>query len=283
MTEWIPGPLPAHLDRRGTPAADVGQELIAVIADAIANHPRSLQKRIGPSEIGHPCPRRIGYQLLGAPHLNPDQSPAWKPFVGTAMHEKLEDVFDKFNVRWMVENQTGGEERYLIENKVSSGLVLNGEDIDGHTDLYDRATATVIDWKLVGPAPLKDYRRKGPGQQYRVQGHTYGRGWRLKGLPVDNVMIVFLPRNGELKDAYVWSEPYDEQVALDGFTRVKGIEAMTSNLGVKALELLPTANAYCYRCDYYRAGSIDLVQGCPGDPEAQQYGGQPALTFAGGA
>lgn len=281
VTEWIPTPLPAGLDRRGGNPDATGKELLDIIAAAIAHQPRTLQKRIGPSEIGHPCARRIGYKLLGAPDLNPNQGIAWKPFVGTAMHHELEDVFDKFNQAYML--ASGGHERFLVESKVSAGLTLNGEDIDGHTDLYDRATATVIDWKLVGPAPLKGYKQKGPGSQYQVQGHTYGRGWRLKGVPVDHVMIVFLPRNGELKDAYVWHEPFNEQIALDGFTRVRGIEAMTSQLGAKSLELLPTANAYCYRCPYYRAGSMDLVQGCPGDPEAEQYGGQPALSFAGGS
>lgn len=282
VAEWIPTPLPPAFDRRGqTTPQQLGDELLAIITNAIANQPRTLQKRIGPSEIGHPCARRIGYKLLGAPDLNPNQGVAWKPFIGTAMHHELEHVFDKFNQAYML--TTGGQERFMVESKVCAGEI-NGEDIEGHTDLYDRATATVIDWKVVGPAPLKKYRKEGPGSQYRTQGHAYGRGWRRKGLPVDQVMIVFLPRNDELHKTYIWSEPYDEQVAVDGFTRAEGIAAMTKHIGTGCLDLLPTANAYCYRCPYYRAGSMDLTKGCPGDPEAEQYGaGQPALTFAGGS
>lgn len=275
-------PLPAHLDRRGTNPDVIGQELLDAIKHAIANQPRTLQRRIGPSEIGHPCSRRIGYKLLGAPDLNPNQGVAWKPFIGTAMHHELETVFDQFNLAYDAANGHLGHERFLIESKVTCGSI-NGEEIDGHTDVYDRATATVIDWKLVGPDPLRKYRRNGPGSQYRTQGHAYGRGWRLKGLPVDHVMIVFLPRNDELHKTYIWHEPYDERVAIAGFDRAQGIATMTAQMGVQALLLLPTADAYCYRCPFYKSGSIDLVQGCPGDPAAQEFGGQPALTFAGDA
>ena len=279
MTEWIPGPLPPGFDRRGMTGDELGQELLGIIEAAIANQPRTLQKRIGPSEIGHPCARRLGYKLLGAPDLNPNQGVAWKPFIGTAMHAELERVFDQFNLAYTL--ASGGQERFMVEAKVCAGEI-NGDTIEGHCDLYDRATATVIDWKLVGPEPLKGYRKNGPGDQYRIQAHAYGRGWARKGVPVDQVMVVFLPRNDELKKAHVWHEPYNEQRAVDGFNRCNGIAAMVTHQGQAALQLLPTANAYCYRCPFYRAGSIDLVQGCPGDPAAAQYGAQPALTFAGG-
>lgn len=278
MTEWTPGPLPAGFDRRGMAGDALGQELLGIIEAAIANQPRTLQKKIGPSEIGHPCARRVGYKLMGAPDLNPNQGVAWKPFIGTAMHSQLETVLDAFNLAYA--QASGGQERFLIESKVDVGEIA-GEHITGHSDVYDRATATVIDWKLVGPAMIKKYRKE-MSEEYRAQAHLYGRGYVRRGLPVDHVMVVFLPRNEELHKTHIWSEPYDEQVALSALTRANGIASMTSQLGAKALELLPTANAFCYRCPFYRAGSMDLVQGCPGDPAAAQYGAQPALTFAGG-
>lgn len=272
---WTPTPLPPHLEQRGGDPGLLGKELLGIIGDAITNHPRSLQKKIGPSEIGSPCARRIGYKLMGAPRFNEQVN--WKAFVGTAMHLKLEEVFDQWNLANC--GGLGGQERWLVETKVCAGEI-NGEDIEGSTDVYDRVTATVVDWKLVGPTSLKNYRANGPGRQYRTQGHSYGRGWARKGLPVDHVMVVFLPRNNELRHTHVWHERYDEQVAVDGFARAEAIDTAVKALGVNVLGQLPTADAYCHHCDFYKAGSTDLRLGCPGDPGAQQAP-PPELTLTG--
>lgn len=251
-------------------------EILDHIKAAIAHHPRTLQKHIGPSELGHPCARRIGYKLAGAPDLNEFPDAPWKPTIGTAVHAWLEDVFAVVNHEL---DPTMTNPRYLIELTVCVGQVA-GVDITGHCDLYDRATRTAIDWKIVGDTPLKNYRRKGPGGQYRSQIHLYGRGLHARGLPVEQVVIAFLPRNGELRDAYFWTEPYDEQVALDALQRANGIGLATQLGGAAALANLPTADAYCRRCPYYKYGSMDLAQGCPGDP-VMNAAAQPALTIGG--
>lgn len=275
---WKPERLPVHLEQRGGDPALLGKELLHIIEDAIANQPRSLQKIIGPSEIGHPCARRIGYKLLGAPDLNPNQGVPWKPFIGTAVHSQNEGIFDHWN---LAHAGDAGMERFLMEHRVNVGEI-GGQAIWGSSDLYDRVTCTVVDWKIVGPAPLKNYRSKGPGDQYRSQAHLYGRGFERAGLPVDHVMIVFLPRNDELHKTYVWHEPYDEQIALQALARANGINDITRVLGQAALAALPTADAYCLRCPFYKANSTDLTQGCPGHPGAKTDA-QPALTFGGPA
>lgn len=251
-------PYPDHLAQRGRDGALVGADYLGVIEDAITNHPRSLQKRIGPSEIAHPCARRIGYKLAGTPEGNVGDI-AWLPTIGTGVHTWLEDAFTEAN--------RDREIRWLTEARVSVGEIL-GADITGSCDLYDRATATVIDHKIVGPSTLKKYRSKGPGDQYRGQIHLYGRGYTRRGLPVDRVMIAFLPRNSALSDAYLWHEPYDEQIALDALQRVEGIALTVQALGAAAPAALPTADAYCQRCPWYRAGTTDLAAGCPGDRTA---------------
>lgn len=253
--------LPEHLTQRGGSPDLVASELLHVIKGAVASHPRSLQRRIGPSEIGHPCARRVGYILLDHEKVNdaPGDTP-WLPTIGTAVHAWLEEQFVAANV-------ADQPLRWLTELRVDVGT-LAGVPITGHCDLYDRVTATAIDWKIVGATTLKKYRSKGPGDQYRTQIHLYGRGLTRRGLPVDTVAIAFLPRNGELRDAYIWHEPYDEQVALDGLERAEGVALATGQLGVEALTHLPTASAWCNRCPFYRADSQDLAAGCPGDPEA---------------
>lgn len=261
------GDLPAPLQRTSTEPRLVGRELLDLIRGAIERHPRSLQTAIGPSEIGQPCARRLGYQMLGQPE-RPNQTPNWKATVGTAMHTWLEGVLDDDNLTYAAKAGKG-QERWYVETRVDVGEI-DGETITGSCDVFDRVTGTVVDWKTTGPTQLKKYSRKGPGQQYRTQAHLYGRGWQRRGMTVRHVMIVFLPRNGELHEAYVWHEPYDEQVAIDGLQRATGIAVAAKALGHDALAQLPTAEAYCRLCPFYNPQATDLRVGCPGHPGGDQ-------------
>lgn len=245
----------------------VRAELLHFITEAISNDPRSLQKRIGPSEIGIPCARRIGYKLAGVQPVN-DRGVPWKPFIGTAVHAALATIFTNASATLgELPASMGGGPRFLVEQKVVVGQIL-ADDIDGSCDLFDRATATVIDWKIVGGEQLTKYRKNGPGEQYRIQGHTYGRGWQLRGEDVQHVAVFFLPRDRELDKAFWWHEPYDETVAPKALDRVEGIAKLTAALGPAALPMLPTADAWCRYCPNFRPGSQDLAVACPGDPKS---------------
>jgi hypothetical protein len=203
-------------------------ELLYEIRQHIDNHPRSQQTTIGPSEIGMPCARRLGHKLAGTEP--PETRDKWLATIGTATHAWLEHALEAANARWVAEC---GRPRFLVEQRVTVGSI-GGAPVTGSTDVYDTVTSTVVDWKIVGPTRLKHYRRHGPGQQYRVQGHLYGRGWAAKGYPVDAVMVAFLPRNAELRDAFHWSEPYDEQVAVDALARANRVNALVQVLGDEA-------------------------------------------------
>ena len=139
-----------------------------------------------------------------------------------------------------------------------------GEEIEGSVDLYDRVTATVVDWKVVGPTSLKAKKRHGPGAQYRTQIHLYARGLIARGLPVDTVMIACLPQAGELDDAYIWSEPYDEAVALAGLARLGALDLTVKAMGAAAPGVLATTDAYCNFCPFMSRTAVDLALACPG-------------------
>lgn len=247
---------------------------IAQITEAIEAHPRSLQTAIGPSEVGMDCLRRLAYKLSG--HPEKAAPPNWKATIGTAVHAWLEQVFTADP-----EIQAAGLQRWYTETRVDVGELPDGSHITGSCDLYDRVTGTVLDHKVVGPAQLKKYRAHGPSKQYRTQAHLYGRGWVRAGMRATHVAICFLPRNGDLKDAYLWHEPFDEQVAVDGLNRLGGVWTLLQLQGEQALGLIPTADQYCWNCPFYKAGSSDLSQGCPGHEGAttQTSGQQPALTL----
>lgn len=255
-----------HLPNIYQPGGDpmhLAGELLWAIEAKIAAHPRSLQERIGPSEIGIPCARRIGYRLLGVEAVNDSRTP-WKPTIGTAVHTWLEDVLTRVN-RALGENEVGP--RFLLEHHVNVGEI-NGEQIDGPSDVYDRVTGTVVDFKVVGGEQLRKYKQNGPGDQYRVQTHLYGRGWRRRGMPVDTVAILFLPRDRELREAHFWHEPYDENLAVKALERADGIAKLTTAAGRAALPLLPTADAWCVYCPHFMPAATDPTEACPGHPGA---------------
>jgi hypothetical protein len=210
---------------------DTWAQYRTLIDTAVDNQPRTLQARIGPSEIGNPCDACLISKLAGIPEAR-ETGTSWLPFVGTAVHEQLEVIFAAANA--------GMERaRYLVETTVSVGEIA-GQDITGHADLYDTHTGEVTDWKIVGITTLRDVKRNGIPDAYRAQVHLYGRGFTRRGLPCRGVRIAFLPRNSRsLTDAIVCHETYDEQVALDALGRADTFAQWIAALG--ADELLKTA------------------------------------------
>lgn len=233
-------------------------ELQHVIIGAIAGHPRSQQTRIGPSEIGTPCTRRLAHKLAGTPEVN-ERGPAWRPTVGTAVHEWLADKFIQDNARH-------DPARWLVEFKVNAGMV-GDQVLDGSCDLYCRVTDTVVDWKVVGATALKKYRKDGPGEQYRIQAHTYALGWERRGMPVRRVALVFLPSAGELTDAVFWHEPYAPDVATAAIDRATLVARLVGQGGSHAAAALPTADAWCSYCPWHLPAATDLTEACPGHRE----------------
>lgn len=250
-------------------------ELDGLIEAAINNAPRSLQTTAGPSELGIPCDLRLGYKLSGHPAVNTDQPLSWKAWIGTNVHTGLQELLEKAN--WMLPSYAEhGVDRYLLEQRVTVGQI-NGDDISGNCDLY--LDGTVLDWKIPGGNTLRKYKKEGPGQQYRTQAHLYGAGWIARGYPVTDVAIYFLPRDQEWKQRHMWSEPFDPQVAADAISRNDGIAKLVTALGPTAFPMLQRREAWCGSCPYRLAGSKNLSDGCPGDPEAVEKASSDLLDL----
>lgn len=251
------------------PTGVLAASVMHTVKQAAARAPRSLQAAVGPSQLGVPCTRRLAYSVLDWPAKPNSDTDPWASVIGTATHAWMASTYEAENRRLF--SEAGDQvwlngvrqDRYLIEHRVK----LPG-GIYGSCDLFDRDTGTVIDWKIVGPPRLKEYRRSGPGQQYRTQAHLYGLGMQLQGEIVNDVAIVFLPRGGRISDLHVWSEPYDPQIAADALGRHQATKDALAVLDPEAnperWALLPTADAHCNYCPFHLPGSADLSQGCPG-------------------
>lgn len=211
-----------------------------VIEHAVMSNPRTLQADLGPSEIGVGCDRCLAHMLAG--HAKRDLTLPWLPTIGNAVHDWLETVVLKHM------GDTGSA-RYLPEVTVTVGQ-LRGRDVTGHCDLYDIETGTVLDWKITGASTLKKVKASGPTDTYRRQAALYGRGLTLAGHDVRHVAIVFLPRNAISIDAgHVWTQPYDEQVALDALARANAIAEGVDALGIDAvLQQMPPHTGREFTC-----------------------------------
>lgn len=224
-------------------AIGVAETMLDTLVDSITNHPRSLQKRIGPSEMGHPCKQAILHKLNADPEPERPNVP-WKPTIGTAAHALMDEYFTKAS------SPRGREpERWLCEETVSVGHIGDTE-ITGSCDLYDRWSGTVIDFKFIGSWAMKNYRANGPSEQYRRQAHLYGKGFEDDGFPVRLVAIAFLPRDGELTDAYIWTAPYERSIAEDTLQTVNHLETLRAALGIEAALALyePCEDRWCPWC-----------------------------------
>ena len=259
-----------HVHPTCTPNPDVlATELFQMIEASIVGQPRSQQRRIGPSEIGVACDRRIGYRLAGVEPVN-DRGAAWKPYVGTAVHEQMANMVAKAELdRWSADADT--TPRWLVEERVSVGEIGDTE-ITGSCDLFDIHHGAVWDWKFTTRNQIREhYRPHGPGEQYRVQAHLYGRGYERAGYDVRTVGVIFMTRDGEFTDRHVWHEAYDEQIAVDALTRATGIQAALDALGPEfTIPTLATADAHCRFCSWYRPGQTNDARSCAGHPTGTQ-------------
>lgn len=220
----------------------LGERLADDLRDMVRSHdagaPRSKQRNLGPSQIGMGCTRCLARYVLGCPVVRQFDDP-WCRILGTAGHAWLDEAAATWNVR-------NDRARWYPEVRVQPDTELLPSG--GKADLYDADTATVVDHKIVGDAALKKYRLNGPGEQYRIQAHLYGLGYANAGHEIRHVAIAFWKRGGRLSDLYVWTEPYQQQIADQALLRYRTVRDQALALGEAILPLLP-ADPSCWDCE----------------------------------
>lgn len=228
----------------------VNKAIDDVVFNGVVNAPRSLQKKIGPSEIGTDCVRCLARKMMGEEKYPVEdiKDMPWLPTIGTAVHALLEEFFAN-------DNEQRGSVRWLIETRLPIGQI-GDMDISGSCDLFDKETGTVIDHKVVGTTKLRSLPKKGPGNTYRIQAHLYGYGWTKLGLEVNEVAVKFYPRNDiSMTSGYFWYEKYDENIALKALERANEIyrqatEAKENGTLNDFLKICATSED-CFSCSDY--------------------------------
>ncbi|MCH9275653.1 hypothetical protein JS533_005115 [Bifidobacterium amazonense] len=235
--------------------ASLWPQIRGLIEDNIGNAPRERQKAIGPSELGTDCLHCLAAKLAGWQRR---RGVAWLPFIGTCVHEHFERMFDGLNPQGF--DSDVKHRPYETEMRVTVGELHGlegGYPVRGSIDLYDRRSASTVDWKIVGSTTLKDVKAHGPSQTYMVQASLYGIGLRNEGEQVERNCIFFLPRNGiSLNDALPVELRFSDKPGLWALARAQMLitfmDLIERQEGVDVrdawIHLLPVSSTHCFDC-----------------------------------
>lgn len=236
-------------------AEDLLSDMRDIVRWTNDNTARTLQKTIGPSELGDPCERKIAYRLAGVTEVNEWTDP-WPAIVGTAIHAWLERAIGKFqSVHHM--------DRWVTESTVRVDALVTG-----HVDLYDRQLGAVIDFKTMSPTKMKDFVRKGPSEQHIDQVNLYALGKANEGQLVRHVSLIAVPRSGWLSEFRVWIGAYEPDRAKRALARMYTIaDELIAQGEVIDFSTIPASPGRgCGFCPWYAGGANEAsAAGCPGN------------------
>lgn len=216
---------------------------------------RSKQVALGCSEIGDPCERKIAMTMVGLEQVNFSADP-WPAIVGTSVHT------------WLANTVVAYQQQFGDEGWLSELEVLASPWLLGHVDLYYRGI--VLDLKNPSRANAAKMRKHGIGSVYETQIQTYGRGVKRSGRPVTRVGVLMLSRDGNLKDMWCKTWPYDDDFVDAALNRVIGIgdqivAANIENDPSQWSQIPPTPSRLCGWCKFYNPSlQAPSNSGCPG-------------------
>jgi hypothetical protein len=221
----------------------IANELIKAVTSTSKGSSRSQQREVGPSEIGG-CRRKVWLKLQGVEQTNTDTL-RLASIMGTAIHTYIQEAFER---------QDPFKERYILEGEFTAA------GIRGHVDMYDKEKNEVIDWKTTKKSNLTYF----PSKQQRWQVQLYGFLIRESGLPVDNVTLVAIARDGDERDIVYHTEPYDAEVAAEAIDWLIDVRNRTEAPA-------PEKDAFFCKsyCGYYDATGL---KGCVGKGKAEAEG-----------
>jgi hypothetical protein len=237
---------------RGVYAVTENPRVAALRLDAVraasASTERSMQRRVGMSEIGGAA-CQLGHRLLGTPTTNHDTQ-VLAAARGTAIHKWLEDVLP-------VHAHDG--DKMTTEAEVEFGPLL------GHTDII-LVDGVIEDSKTKDGVGMMNVRRYGPGRDYVWQNHLYAAAVMAAGGPPIHTLRWTFYTVSTPDDVYVVEMPYDPVIlteALEHYNRVLA----DASAGVKP-EPERNVKSWCKPfCSFY--DPTDEV-GCAGMPPREK-------------
>lgn len=218
---------------------DIKEMLAKAVTAYDGQRDRSKQVKIGPSAIGG-CRRRVYHNIMRTPTTNDTTMNSLPAIMGTYIHAGIAEAITR-------EDPFG--DNFLIEQQFET------EKITGNVDLFIKDIGLVIDWKTTKVKSM----RYSPSKSNLFQVQVYGWILEQNGHKVNEVALVYIPRDGDIADIKVHREAYSEEIALEG---LKWLDEIYNIVDAKAQPPAPEEKVFfCSRyCSYYDpTGEI----GCP--------------------
>jgi len=203
---------------------------------------RDEQKMPGPSDISDPCDLCLARKIAGVCGIpmqgGRNGSFSLKAWVGTAVHEKIEQDLPKIYTR--------AQQEVEVDIAQIPGLGM----VKGHVDLYLPDKQHLTDWKtadMEGVYGIKKYKREGPSKRHIGQTSLYAYGLNRAEMPVKGITLVYIPRDSNRRtDIWRYTFPYEEAIAE---ALLKRLGLLTSVLqSGQTAEL--TSDPDCFVCNY---------------------------------
>lgn len=254
-------------------------ELRDAVTRFAARMARSLQRHLGPSELGHQCDRQLIGKMAGAGHGDSSNSlhDPWASFVGTAIHAILEDVF-KWDAAAQDPQKSEAENgrnpgRWEAERRVTPDP-KSPSPHPGTADLYDWKYKGVVDHKCQSEAVRDKLKRNGPPPHYFFQMMLYALGYMWAGFTVERIMLVSWPRTkSTMNDIYVYEHVItqdDMQATYDLLEKTAVREEIAKFVANGTISLydipMTPSDSDCQYCPFFnpRAAVDKSLKGCPG-------------------
>lgn len=166
------------------------EDIKAELTERETNSARSQQRETGGSQL-YGCRAESLLRLSG--HAVTDPRMSWQALVGKAIHAASEEAAGP-----------GVMVEYRAEYRGVKATV----------DRYNKATHVLTDLKTKDDATaIAKVAKDGPPDRQRAQVHLGAAALIEDGHPVETVELLYLPRAGNLDEAWLWSEPFDRAVA----------------------------------------------------------------------
>jgi hypothetical protein len=186
-----------------------------LMATITQNSSRDVQKLPGPSDLANPCDLCVARRLAASCGIDMKQTVRYfslKAWVGTSMHEKLE-------------NDLSTVYRYAEQEiTVPIEVIPDLGAIKGHVDAFFPRKLTMSDWKSTDMKKLQRIKKYGVSPSHFGQTMLYMLGLRKMGMDCDYATLTYIPRDSnKVSDIWVASCAYREDVAVGLLNRTKSL------------------------------------------------------------
>lgn len=205
---------------------------------------RDLQHKIGASEFSSPCDRCVAYRV--SPQYLKEYNRYWlAATIGTGVHTLIEE-----NISTMHARPDWEHGQVWLECPLEIGELPGYGMIRSTPDCVCVDARHLFDWKTSERTKMKLYKEVVPTLsepvedsmliaeaaarftlvKYYGQAQTYAWAATRAGMPIDNITIGFIARDGKTDDdLWSWTFEYNEEYALTTWERLCNIWSEVRN------------------------------------------------------